>query len=431
MDVLDVLRVCLRRWYVVLPFIILALGAGFGLARQQKPSYTAFASYALVFHDPDTSSSSERSPLEQNPLGATLLGEALVGDLMSGPSQRAFGGAGNRGTAPGQPSDKNASYSVSRPQDASGQRFESYQVQTWGEDPVGVRRVVDSVVAAAPARAAAIQDRADAPRRSRYTVFVTSSTEVAELPPPSKVKFVVAVLGLGILSGSALSLIVDRILRSRRVKRSAKLPPDASQPAEDIKLTNNPDTSSSNSGVLQIPATSSKPPSMTGEVANNVTESSGGAAPSSTRGAPVAPYMPPAELELQAVMAPERGGDRNDDSWGQSTVMPGNTYGVNGTGRTSERTVETWSVPPWVSGAALEEVIVSDKGVEVHTQATMRAISSSTVGDSRWRDQQPSQGERPDEVHGKPGQGRTVEPADMDNGTERISEAHGAKRQYV
>jgi hypothetical protein len=103
-DVLDVLRVCLRRWYVVLPFIILALGAGFGLARQQKPSYTAFASYALVFHDPDTSSSSERSPLEQNPLGATLLGEALVGDLMSGPSQRAFGGAGNRGTALGQPS---------------------------------------------------------------------------------------------------------------------------------------------------------------------------------------------------------------------------------------------------------------------------------------------------------------------------------------
>ena len=54
-DALDVLKVCLRRWYVVLPVVLLSLAAGIGLALQQKPTYTAFGSYALVYHNAATS----------------------------------------------------------------------------------------------------------------------------------------------------------------------------------------------------------------------------------------------------------------------------------------------------------------------------------------------------------------------------------------
>ena len=234
MDALDVLKICLRRWYVVFPVIILALGAGLGLASEQKPTYTAFGGYALVFHDPAAPSSTGRDPREGNPLGgagAGLLGEALAADFMSGPSQLEFGGVGNSGVAPGQANDNGISYSVSLPENS-----ESYVAQTWGNDPEGVRTVVDSILAAAPERAAAIQDRAGAPKRSQYTTFVTSTTQVVKLPPTSRIKFLVAVLGVGILAGSALSLVVDRILRSRRARAGRHGPEGAAHGPPTISM---------------------------------------------------------------------------------------------------------------------------------------------------------------------------------------------------
>jgi hypothetical protein len=240
-DALDVLRVCLRRWYVVLPVIILALGAGFGSALQQKPTYTAIACYALVFQNPGASS----DPRERNPLAdddATLLGEVLATNLMSGPSQLEFGGVDNSGVAPGQANDDGSSYSVTRRpctpvQSNFPQSSGSYVVQTWGKDPEGVRNVVDSVLAAASERAAAIQDRAGAPERSQYTTFVTSPAQVVELPPTSRIKFLVAVLGIGILAGSALALVVDRVTRSRKEKRAVMASSAGStlvSPVEDV-----------------------------------------------------------------------------------------------------------------------------------------------------------------------------------------------------
>jgi hypothetical protein len=219
-DALDVLKVCLRRWYVVLPVVLLSLAAGLGLASQQKPTYTAVGSYALVYHSPAHVKEGE-DPTEPNPLatnGAVVLGEALVADFMSGASQTTFGGVGNSGTAPREPRD-GTSYTVDLP-DGS----QSYVVQTWGKDPESLRRVVDSVLAAAPGRTAQIQDRAGAPKKSQYTTFVTGSTQLTRLPSTSTTKLIVAMLGVGILAGSALSLIVDRLSRSRKERAARRVP---------------------------------------------------------------------------------------------------------------------------------------------------------------------------------------------------------------
>jgi hypothetical protein len=220
-DALDVLKVCLRRWYVVLPVVLLSLAAGIGLASQQKPIYTAFGSYALVYHSSGNTKDG-RDPTERNPLatnGAVVLGEALIADFMSGASQATFGGVGNSGTAPREPED-GTSYSVSLPDDGS----QSYVVQTWGTDPESLRRVVESVLAAAPLRAAQIQDRAGAPVRSQYTTFVTGSAQLTKLPLTSTPKLIVAMLGVGILAGSALSLVVDRLARSRKDRAASRVP---------------------------------------------------------------------------------------------------------------------------------------------------------------------------------------------------------------
>jgi hypothetical protein len=241
-DALDVLKVCLRRWYVVVPIVLLSLGAGLGLAHQQKPTYTAFASYALVYHDQETNAPG-REPLAPNPLageGAELLGEAMVADFMSEASQASLGGVGNSGTAPREPKD-GTSYSVSLP-DGS----QSYVVQSWGKDPESLRRVVDSVLTAAPLRAQQIQDRAGAPIKSQYTTFVTGSTQLAKLPPTSRLKLLIALLGIGILVGSALSLIVDRLVRSRKGRAAA----DASQLGSWWDTDASPATEKSDSAVI-------------------------------------------------------------------------------------------------------------------------------------------------------------------------------------
>jgi hypothetical protein len=217
-DALDVLKVCLRRWYVVIPIVLLSLAAALGLAHQQKPTYTAFGSYALVYHSPPNLKEGV-DPTEPNPLaanGAVVLGEAMVADFMSEVSQATFGGVGNRGTATRDP-EVGTSYSVGQP-DGS----QSYVVQTWGNDPESLRRVVDSVLAAAPGRAALIQDRAGAPKESQYTTFVTGSTQLTKLPPTSPLKLVIALLGVGILVGSALSLLVDRLVQSRKGRAAAR-----------------------------------------------------------------------------------------------------------------------------------------------------------------------------------------------------------------
>jgi hypothetical protein len=245
-DALDVLKVWLRRWYVVIPIVLLSLAAALGLAHQQKPTYTAFGGYALVYHSPPHLKEGV-VPTEANPLaanGAVVLGEALAADFMSGVSQTTFGGVGNRGTAPRDPED-GTSYSVGQP-DGS----QSYVVQTWGHDPESLRKVVDSVLADAPGRAALIQDRAGAPKESQYTTFVTGSTRLTKLPPTSPLKLVLALLGVGILVGSALSLLVDHLVRSRKGRAAAGASQVAGWWDTDMSLTTE---GSDSPGILRMP----------------------------------------------------------------------------------------------------------------------------------------------------------------------------------
>jgi hypothetical protein len=250
-DALDVLKVCLRRWYVVLPVVLLSLAAGLGLALQQKPTYTASGSYALVYYSSATGREAlapeARDPREGNPLaaeGAVLLGETLVADFMSGASQATLGGIGNSGTAPREPTN-DTSYSVTLPEGS-----QSYLVQTWGKDPQSLRTVVDSVLSAAPMRATQIQERAGAPKRSQYTTFVTGATKVTKLPPTSRLKLIIAVLGVGILAGSALSLVVDRLLRSRK-NRAGRVPENRSESVDTPAL---PTATHDSGGIMTLPA---------------------------------------------------------------------------------------------------------------------------------------------------------------------------------
>ena len=214
MDSLDVIKVCLRRWYVFLPLVLLAAGAGVGLSKQVKPTYTATGSYAFLYPRPEAITPAA-DPRNQNPLvtqGYTaLLGEAVQAQLSSASMQETLGGT-NRGWAPDEPATNNH-YTVTLPPQSA-----SYIVKTWADTEEAAAGVVQSVLKAAPQSAKEAQERAGAPEVSRYTAFVTAATQTEQLPPQSPLKLLLTMVAIGALGGAALSLLVDRMFPKKRAK---------------------------------------------------------------------------------------------------------------------------------------------------------------------------------------------------------------------
>ena len=220
MDSLDVIKVCLRRWYVFLPLVLLAAGAGVGLSKQVKSTWSATGSYAFLYPRPEAITPSS-DPRNQNPLvlggNTALLGEAVQANLSSAAVQDELG-RHNRGWAPDEPATA-THYTVTLPPQSA-----SFVVQTWADTQEDAAKVVQDVLKATTRSAQEAQERAGAPEPSRYTAFVTAATQTEELPPQSPVKLLITMVALGAVAGAALSLLVERLpKRSRRRKSRSTL----------------------------------------------------------------------------------------------------------------------------------------------------------------------------------------------------------------
>jgi len=218
MDALDVAKVWFRRWYLTVPVLLLAVFSGIQLAHQAAVQYHGTATFALIYADTAPRPANSPDPREQNPMAlndGSLLGQAILEDLQTPAEQEKLGGSDVSGTAPGQPSNGGA-FTVSLPVGAL-----TYTVDTWGHDPKQVSAVVDRVLQATKPLAEDIQTRAGAPLKSRYEPFVTTHTQVVQLPAASPAKLLVAMAAVGLAAGAALALVLDRLL-ARRSERRAK-----------------------------------------------------------------------------------------------------------------------------------------------------------------------------------------------------------------
>ena len=219
MDAIDVAKVCLRRWYVFLPILALAMGSALGLSSERAVQYSASGSFALVYDQGAGSPVAAQDPRLYNPLasdGGGLLSEALIAELNSSAMQRQLGSPSTRAT--------------DSTKGATGQRFgvqlpygtRSIIVSAFGPDPRAARGTVDAVLGAAPGVVRSIQTRAGAPVQSQMGIFITLPSQVDALPPPSKAKLLVAITGVGGLAGAALSILLDRLVSRRRKRPSTR-----------------------------------------------------------------------------------------------------------------------------------------------------------------------------------------------------------------
>lgn len=218
MDALDVLKVCLRRWYVGLPIVLLAAVVGAGLSQDRSIDYSGSASIALIYETPASQQPNTDGPLSRNPLAGnngSLLYEAILADLNSPQSQLEIARGSTSGVPPTEAAN-GSRFSAYVPQDK-----QSITVAAYGTDPTAVRTTVDRAVAATTLKAKQIQDRAGVPPAGQLTTFLTVGTQLSSLPPASPTKLIAAVVAVGVLAAAALSILVDRLM-SRRRKRTPR-----------------------------------------------------------------------------------------------------------------------------------------------------------------------------------------------------------------
>ena len=270
MDAVDILKICLRRWYVMLPILLGAVGVSYQMVEAQETTFTAAASYGLV--QPGLSGVAGAGG-EANPLGANgsdLVGAALEAQLNSREAQEQLGSEATRGWGPGEVANS-SSYSVQIP------LYETtYEVRAWGEDEQAVRDVVNRVVEAAPGIADELQSQVEVPAELRYEPFVLAPTQSETLKSTSGKKLVVAVMGVGVLMGAAWSIMADRarrvvLVEAARTFQAARpfSNPAPSNPAPSNPAPSNPASSkppvpvkgrSKRSAISKRPAPSKRPP---------------------------------------------------------------------------------------------------------------------------------------------------------------------------
>lgn len=228
MDSLDVARVCVRRWYVFIPVVVLAAVAGYRVTGHGAPSYGATGSFALIYPHAVPPKSTDPDPRAANPLvaqGTAILKEAIVSDLSSPEAQRELGVAGASGAAaPGVTQGANARVGTSYTVDAP-RLTQSIVISSTGASAEAVRQTVDHVLRSTPTRLATLQGEVGAPARSQYTSFVTSQPFVTQYPPPSRKKALIAFTVVGVLAGAALALLLDRVITRRRRRAGAPTVP--------------------------------------------------------------------------------------------------------------------------------------------------------------------------------------------------------------
>jgi uncharacterized protein involved in exopolysaccharide biosynthesis len=223
MDSLDIARACVRRWYVFVPILVLAVGGGYTLASSRPASYQAAGTITLYYTKPATLPVApgvvQLDPRAQNPLfttgGVGLLITSIVADMQSREVQLLVAHQGHTSTFT-VAEDRNNNNLIG--------------VAVTGSDPRDVFATAAATMALTDQRLVALQTRAKAPTDSQYRIFTISPATVVTEKLPSKVKLIGAVTGLGVLLGAAISLLLEGAANRR--KRSLGL--DSPEPFVDL-----------------------------------------------------------------------------------------------------------------------------------------------------------------------------------------------------
>ena len=210
MDSIDIMRACLRQWFIIVPIIALAAVGGLTYANHRPAVYTAQGTVTMYYQAGQGKNTTTDDPRVNNPLyltgGTSLLESSLVVDL-EGPGVKKQLRAKH----------DNATFTIT-----PNQYNPLIVISTKGDTAEQAARTALDLISLTESEFVALQKRAGATDASLYHTFtVIPVTSVQEILP-SKAKFLLAFIGAAVVLACIIAVIAERFaIRRRRAKRAS------------------------------------------------------------------------------------------------------------------------------------------------------------------------------------------------------------------
>ncbi|MEV6768609.1 hypothetical protein AB0N05_08230 [Nocardia sp. NPDC051030] len=214
MDLFDVARSCARRWYVILPLLVLCLLYGKQTYSAAKPVY--YANAVIGFAPPSfrTDTAVAGEPVRRNGLldvgGATLLANlAALGLRQPAVIDRVVSGGG-------QPNYVARLFPVT----SNSAQIPLVMLEETAADPQSAAKTLELVMAQADSTLTGLQQSAQVPSDQMVASFTVQPPSTPVAATPSRTRSTISVLaagiGLSILLTVLLDVVLERLKRNRR-----------------------------------------------------------------------------------------------------------------------------------------------------------------------------------------------------------------------
>jgi hypothetical protein len=215
-DLFDAVRSCFRRWYVLLPLLVITAWFSYHAYASVKPVYYSSAVIGLAAPSFRVEATTAGQPVSRNGL-LDVGGPALIANLSA---------LGLR-----QPSVVDQVVAAGGLPDYSARLFPVpptappiplVMIEETSEDPAAVRRTLELVIAAMPATLRSLQEGARVPEDQMVQEFVVSppSDPAAAMPKRTRATVSIFLAGLGLTV--LFTVLVDVLLVRRRKRIEAR-----------------------------------------------------------------------------------------------------------------------------------------------------------------------------------------------------------------
>jgi hypothetical protein len=231
-DLFDVVRSCIRRWYVVIPLLAVTAWISYSQYTSVKPVYYANAVVSAAPSNVQVPFSADGNPVARNGLldvgGAELIMNLVVlgfDDPAVKAQVVAAGGMGNFSVRmfPGSPSAG-----------TNQTQLPLIMIEATESDPASAVKTVELAAAQADSVLTGVQQQAGVPDFQMVKAIQASRPQAVEgTPSRNKTLLVTLMIGIGlaILAGVGLDALVNRLQKWRRERRLTQSMSDTSSDA--------------------------------------------------------------------------------------------------------------------------------------------------------------------------------------------------------
>ncbi len=241
MDLFDVVRSCLRRWYIVLPLLLLVAWYSYGIYNSTKPVYYSNAVIGVSPPSSRIDTAQAGQPVARNGL-LDIGGAGLITNMTAI-------GLRDSSVVSQVVADGGSPDYISRmfPVPATSPELPLIMIEATEPDPISASKTVTSVVAQADSALRLLQQQAKVPPDQMVTSFVVSPPSPPAAGMPSRTRSTISVFVAGAGLTVVLTVLFDVLLlrwKGRRPKLAQKTAADGPDPAATEPTKESPSTPS-------------------------------------------------------------------------------------------------------------------------------------------------------------------------------------------